>query len=80
VVVPSHIFYGIPHRDDGKLFRLEVWHFTHNYIYRRYAGIYYSYRRTASQIDETKVENQAVSDSKGNQVVPKQKDSGKDGH
>jgi hypothetical protein len=24
-VVPSHIFYGIPRGDDGKLFRLEAW-------------------------------------------------------
>ena len=24
-VVPFHIFYGIPRRDDGKLFRLEAW-------------------------------------------------------
>jgi len=89
VVVPSHIFYGIPHRDDGKLFRLEVWYSTHNYIrtgtyhdYRRTAscGRTTSCRRTASQTDETKAENQAVSDSKGNQVVPEQKDSGKDGY
>jgi hypothetical protein len=86
VVVPSRILYGIPRRDDGKLFGLEVWHSTHNYIHRRRAGIYYSYRRTAncrktasyrrtaSQTDETAVENQAVLDSKGSQVVPEQKD------
>jgi len=70
--------YGIPRGDDGKLFGLEVWHSTYNYIY---AGIYYSYgrtascrrttscRRTASQTDETAKEHQAVSHSKGNQVV-----------
>jgi hypothetical protein len=59
----------------------------HITIYRRRIGIYYSYRRTAScrrttscrrtasQTDETaEAENQAVSDSKGNQVVPEQKD------
>jgi hypothetical protein len=56
-------------------------------IYRRRAGIYYSYRRTASyrrttscrrtasQIDKTaETEKQTVSDSKGNQTVPEQKD------
>ena len=60
-VVPFYIFYGIPCGDDGKLFRLKVW----CYIYRRHVGTYYdykrtasyrkitSYRRTASQIDET---------------------------
>ena len=59
-------------------------------IYRRRAGIYYSYRRTAScrrttsrrrtasQTDKTAAEKQTVSDSKGNQTVPEQKDSGKD--
>ena len=85
-VVPSHIFYGIPRGDDGKLFRLEVQY----YIHRRRAGAYYSYRRivsyrrtascrrTASQTDETVAEKLTVLDSKGNQIVPKQKDSGKD--
>jgi hypothetical protein len=53
-VVLSHIFYGIPRGDDGKLFRLEVWY----YIHRRHVGIYYrnrrttSYKRIASQTDE----------------------------
>jgi len=88
--VPSHILFGIPRGDDGKLFRLEVWHSIHNYIHRRHAGIYYDYqrttscrrttscKRTTSQIDErAEPENQAVSDSEGNQADPEQKSCGK---
>ena len=79
VVVPSYIFYGIPHGDDGKLFKLKVW----CYIHRKNVGIYYSYRgtascrkttgceRTTSQIDETVEENQAVLDSEGNRKTVK---------
>ena len=29
-VVPSHIFYGIPRGDDGKLFRLDAWNIKQN--------------------------------------------------
>jgi hypothetical protein len=54
-VVPSHIFYGIPYGDNGKLFKLKVWY----YIHRRNIGIYYSYKGTASCKKTTSCERTA---------------------